>query len=247
MGLIDGSRNWLEGLPRPGRRTDPRTAKERQWERDQAAFRRRLGEVCDEVIYPHVYGNPDREVGGVLLGRKGAVTNFPRVDSALEALRAEEERATLTFTQETWSAIHARLEEIAAANNGEELEIVGWYHSHPGFGIFLSDHDLFIQRNFFSDPMQVALVVDPLGDREGVFIWGGTEGQDIEPLYEESIAYQLPPDTEFGAPAPVDYSHRPQNLLAGDPDSAEAIAILIMFAIGLLIGIGLALLAGFTV
>jgi len=33
-----------------------------------------------------------------------------------------------------------------------DKKIVGWYHSHPGFGIFLSEYDLFIHRNFFTAP-----------------------------------------------------------------------------------------------
>jgi hypothetical protein len=49
--------------------------------------------------------------------------------------------------------------------------IVGWYHSHPGFGVFLSEHDIFIHRNFFSDPNQVAWVFDPHSDEEGCFVW----------------------------------------------------------------------------
>ncbi len=49
--------------------------------------------------------------------------------------------------------------------------IVGWYHSHPGFGVFLSDHDTFIHKNFFSSPGQVAWGFDPHSDEEGCFGW----------------------------------------------------------------------------
>src|SRR5207244_1370502 len=49
--------------------------------------------------------------------------------------------------------------------------IVGWYHSHPDFGIFLSDRDCFIHENFFSGPGQVAYVFDPVRDLEGMFAW----------------------------------------------------------------------------
>ncbi|TXT17122.1 MAG: hypothetical protein FD138_4627, partial [Planctomycetota bacterium] len=51
------------------------------------------------------------------------------------------------------------------------LRIVGWYHSHPDFGIFLSDRDVFIQQNFFSGAGQIAFVVDPVRDAEGIFEW----------------------------------------------------------------------------
>ena len=47
--------------------------------------------------------------------------------------------------------------------------IVGWYHTHPDFGIFLSDYDVFIHQHFFSGPGQIALVIDPVRKLEGVF------------------------------------------------------------------------------
>jgi hypothetical protein len=49
--------------------------------------------------------------------------------------------------------------------------IVGWYHTHPGFGIFLSEMDLFIQNNFFNEPWQIAYVDDPKGGDRGAFVW----------------------------------------------------------------------------
>ena len=49
--------------------------------------------------------------------------------------------------------------------------IIGWYHTHPGFGIFLSPMDLFIQENFFYAVEQVAFVYDPLSNKQGLFIW----------------------------------------------------------------------------
>jgi hypothetical protein len=52
-----------------------------------------------------------------------------------------------------------------------ELAIVGWYHTHPDFGIFLSDRDRFIQEHFFSGPGQFAHVIDPIRKIEGVFAW----------------------------------------------------------------------------
>ncbi|MEI8082614.1 MAG: Mov34/MPN/PAD-1 family protein, partial [Actinomycetes bacterium] len=116
-------------------------------------------------IYDHVYSSPGGEVGGVLVGeipKSGPM----RITAAIPALRAEGERASVTFTHDAWSDVHAIMER---KHKGKR--IVGWYHSHPGFGIFLSEHDLFIQRNFFSDPAQVAYVVDPHASTEGLFGW----------------------------------------------------------------------------
>src|SRR4029453_14212343 len=47
----------------------------------------------------------------------------------------------------------------------------GWYHSHPGFGVFLSDYDVFIHKNFFTATHQIAWVFDPHSDSEGCFGW----------------------------------------------------------------------------
>jgi proteasome lid subunit RPN8/RPN11 len=123
--------------------------------------------VNETIIYPHVFQNADREVGGVLVGRAARAGGLPLVTGAIAALKADEQRATLTFTQDTWEHVHRTLDRDFPA----EEQIVGWYHSHPGFGIFLSEHDLFIHRNFFGGPSQIALVVDPLGGTEGVFAW----------------------------------------------------------------------------
>ncbi len=55
-----------------------------------------------------------------------------------------------------------------------DKKTVGWYHSHPGLGVFLSGHDLFIQRGFFGDQLwYIALVVDPISKEQGVFAWDG--------------------------------------------------------------------------
>lgn len=49
--------------------------------------------------------------------------------------------------------------------------ILGWYHTHPNFGIFLSEQDQFIQQSFFNLAFQVALVYDPVRKVHGVFSW----------------------------------------------------------------------------
>ena len=132
-------------------------------------------------VYDHVYDNHTHEVGGVLVGDLGD-GEMPVVTGAIAALEARGERASVTFTHDAWSSIHAQME---SAYPGKQ--IVGWYHSHPGFGIFLSGHDMFIQENFFSDPRQIAYVVDPHAGTEGVFGWRGGKVE----LLEEAPAGRL--------------------------------------------------------
>ena len=126
------------------------------------------------AVYDHVYDNHTHEVGGVLVGDLGE-GEMPVVTGCIAALEARGERASVTFTHDAWSSIHAQMESDYPGK-----QIVGWYHSHPGFGIFLSGHDIFIQENFFSDPRQIAYVVDPHAGTEGVFGWRAGEVKLIE-------------------------------------------------------------------
>ncbi len=153
--------------------------------------------VSDVTIYPHVFRNADREVGGVLIGRQSGEGGLPLVTGAIPALSANEQKATLTFTQEAWAHVHQVLESEFPADE----QIVGWYHSHPSFGIFLSGHDLFIHENFFDAPSQIAVVVDPIGCREGAFGW--REGK-LVPLYEQATP------TRWRAPAELQRPPQPR-------------------------------------
>ena len=47
--------------------------------------------------------------------------------------------------------------------------LVGWCHSHPGFGCFLSSTDQATQRNYFNESFSVALVVDPVKGEKKFF------------------------------------------------------------------------------
>ncbi len=44
---------------------------------------------------------------------------------------------------------------------GFDYIIVGWYHSHPGYGCFMSETDLATHIGSFVSPYQLAMVIDP--------------------------------------------------------------------------------------
>jgi proteasome lid subunit RPN8/RPN11 len=119
-----------------------------------------------ELIF-HAKGSLESEIGGVLAGVIGKDEDgfYVRVRAAIEGLDMRQGSAHVTFTQQTWIGIHDKLEK-----EYPNLQIVGWYHSHPGFGVEFSEMDLFIQSNFFPSPVQIALVVDPLGGEEAICI-----------------------------------------------------------------------------
>ncbi|MFH1106474.1 MAG: Mov34/MPN/PAD-1 family protein [Candidatus Micrarchaeota archaeon] len=45
--------------------------------------------------------------------------------------------------------------------------VVGWLHSHPGYGCFLSSTDVATQESFFSEEFHAAVVVDPTREEKG--------------------------------------------------------------------------------
>lgn len=135
-----------------------------------APFRLFLAPEVHRGIQAHAKEDASVEICGVLVGKWGKddlgpfaeVTDYIRCDSASSKF------AEVTFTHESWAQINEQMDSKFV-----DKRIIGWYHSHPDFGIFLSDRDCFIHEHFFSGPGQVAYVVDPVRDLEGVFEWQG--------------------------------------------------------------------------
>jgi proteasome lid subunit RPN8/RPN11 len=119
-------------------------------------------------MHAHGRGSPDVEVCGVIVGNVYRDERGPYlyVEASIKGDHAAGKTAQVTFTAETWNHINDEMEAKFAGRR-----ILGWYHTHPGFGIFLSEMDLFIQNNFFPEPWQVAYVYDPKSDEDGVFVW----------------------------------------------------------------------------
>jgi proteasome lid subunit RPN8/RPN11 len=115
-------------------------------------------------VRQHARTSMKSEICGVLIGhdRPGQV----EIEACIPGENAEEAGTHVTFTQDTWEHIYQIKDQ-----QYPEARIVGWYHSHPGFGVFLSEHDVFIHKNFFASPGQVAWVFDPHSDEEGCFVW----------------------------------------------------------------------------
>lgn len=133
------------------------------------------GEVLRQ-IRQHARSNNKTEVCGVLIGEEnGTGLN---ITARIAGLNAAQAGTYVTFTQDTWEHIY----KIKDRDYPDE-RIVGWYHSHPGFGVFLSDHDTFIHKNFFSAPLQVAWVYDPHSDEEGCFGWSGERLERLEEIH----------------------------------------------------------------
>jgi len=120
------------------------------------------------ALWKHAALDTSVEICGVLVGswHRDEVGPFVKIVESIRGEGAETRFAEVTFTHQTWAKINAEMDTKFA-----NLSIVGWYHTHPDFGIFLSDRDRFIQEHFFSGPGQIAHVIDPIRKTEGVFVW----------------------------------------------------------------------------
>jgi len=123
-------------------------------------------EVARDSIDVHVASDTRVEKGGVLVGSVDETTGNVTIVAAIPAHRAVSAPASLTFTHEAWDEVNAVLAEEFPSHR-----MVGWYHSHPLFGIFLSEYDTFIHSNFFNASWQIAYVVDPVLGQSGFFGW----------------------------------------------------------------------------
>jgi proteasome lid subunit RPN8/RPN11 len=134
----------------------------------RSAYRFYLDPAVHAGVWQHAHDNVTVEICGVLVGTlaKDGDGPFANVTAFIRGEAAANKLAEVTFTHDTWARINQEMDSKYA-----DKKIVGWYHSHPDFGVFLSDRDKFIQEHFFSGPGQVAYVVDPVRGTEGVFVW----------------------------------------------------------------------------
>lgn len=119
-------------------------------------------------IHKFTEGKTENESGGILVGE--FVEEFGKqnilIEGFIEAKHCEATPQTLTFTHQTWEAVDKEMEK-----KHQGKSIVGWIHTHPDFGIFLSNYDTFIQENFFKEENQIAYVIDPIRGEYGFYFW----------------------------------------------------------------------------
>jgi proteasome lid subunit RPN8/RPN11 len=117
----------------------------------------------------HSTSDLESEVGGILVGAWSVDSDWQQefivVETALPARFTRQGSVYLTFTQDSLVDLHAEMDE-----HYPDKQIVGWYHTHPGMGVFLSSYDAWLHHHFFPEPWQVALVIDPLSPAGGFFI-----------------------------------------------------------------------------
>jgi proteasome lid subunit RPN8/RPN11 len=133
---------------------------ERYSESEQAGFDLYLSKLAEEKLRNHALSrlSPRMEVMGLLLGtlyrHQGREYVLARdivttdLDASLVSVR---------FDRSGFEKLFDSLDD-----SGFDYIIVGWYHSHPGHGCFLSKTDVDTQVSMFDRPFHSALVIDPV-------------------------------------------------------------------------------------
>ena len=134
-----------------------------------------LDVMCE--IEDHALDDLSVELGGVLIGGQYLDEQgkpFVQITDSLRAEHYENTQGSFKFTHQTWTELTRKLQSYPA-----DQRIVGWYHTHPNWGVFLSGLDLFICDHFFNQPLDLALVIDPCRQDRGFFQWTGESQQRI--------------------------------------------------------------------
>jgi proteasome lid subunit RPN8/RPN11 len=154
-----------------------------------------------DSIAKHGKSDTAVEVCGVLVGNiySDGAAPYAIVDAAISGEHSAGRSTQVTFTSETWTHIN----DVRDREHPNK-QILGWYHTHPGFGIFLSEMDLFIHQSFFSEPWQLAFVFDPKSGEEGLFVWrDGKIVQDGFLVDHDTITPPADVGTEAGSHSPT--------------------------------------------
>ncbi|MFB2876467.1 Mov34/MPN/PAD-1 family protein [Floridanema aerugineum] len=121
-----------------------------------------------EDLKTHLKSNLRVEQGGILFGNAYSDPHYGiyvEITAAVAAPKTIGTGASLEFTSDSWLSIM----NYARSQHPQE-NIVGWYHSHPNLGVFMSGTDMNTQRAFFHHPWCLSIVCDPVRKQIGYFL-----------------------------------------------------------------------------
>jgi len=132
-------------------------------------------------INAHSRSNLECELGGALLGhayrhKSGVVVE---VKAALPASSSDHGPVHFTFSADSWSKLHRD-----RAAHYPQMDIVGWFHTHPDLGVFYSSDDVVVHSAAFTQPWHVGLVVDPVRAEAAFFGWSDGALNALGGFYE---------------------------------------------------------------
>jgi proteasome lid subunit RPN8/RPN11 len=127
-----------------------------------------VGQQALKQILAHGRSDLHSEVGGALLGTayRHEARVYVTVEAALPAVSHDHGPIHFKFTADSWAQLHQD-----KASTYPQLEIVGWFHTHPDLGVFYSADDVVVHSAAFTLPWHVGLVFDPVRNEASLFGW----------------------------------------------------------------------------
>ncbi len=141
-------------------------------------------ESLKEIFYHSLRGHKQGqgEIAGALVGNVFQVFNskirYVEINASIAA-NTSSGRAHVEISAKEWFRINDVIEKDPRYRIRSTT--VGWYHSHPGFSVFMSGTDENTQLSHFNLEWQVAIVVDPVNLDIGCFCTKNIKQQ--VPLY----------------------------------------------------------------
>jgi proteasome lid subunit RPN8/RPN11 len=109
------------------------------------------------------------ELGGLLIGKVYEINSALHhnyvtvVKNSIPSHDFISTTVSLNIGPDVWNSAHMY--------KAQGLDVVGWYHSHPGIGAFFSSTDRHTQSHFFKEQFQIGYVEDPYR-REELWFYG---------------------------------------------------------------------------
>jgi len=159
----------------------------------KGAFDLYISKTAVEKMLNHTkrFGRLRKEAMGFMLGdiceHEGRRFVMVR-DIVTGALLSSADR--VRFDNESYYELFSELD-----SSGFDYVIVGWYHSHPGYGCFMSSVDLNTQVTSFHESFHSAIVVDPITKEIAAFKLKGRRCPQID-----FAVYWHELETPYGAP-----------------------------------------------
>lgn len=180
---------------------DSQDAEQRQilqaapWRHDPYYFQTvEISSVALARMTDHAREGGSHEVMGIMTGCIGPNHNFIVLDSYALPVEATETR--VNALGDAYGYVVQYLASLRKVGRNEN--IVGWYHSHPGYGCWLSRIDIGTQtqNQAFQDPF-LAVVIDPVATRTSQHVDIGAFRTTENDYYRLPVTYR---STNYDAP-----------------------------------------------
>lgn len=143
-------------------------------------------------LYQYARSSATGEKLAVLMGKHLMIDgkNTVFISGVIQARFTEKLKGMETITGQSWKYISEEIEKYFP-----DLEIVGWMHSRPSFGAFVTSRDEAYHKKVFGGKDQVFFVVDPV-DRQDRFYVLNENSTALRPVkgyfvyYEKNVQMQ---------------------------------------------------------